>query len=243
MSTQRMFNGSITADALVDQLAARFNETHYRTQVNHGNETALIQIGSQHGSPLTINVADTSGGVLVTMSSEHNWLDRASDVSERIERAASGNLVSLLSMVPDVLAEMKKDNLAPAIWDAVNDICSLTRALAGEKNAPANPKVCLFCQTANPPENELCMACGAALPMDWPRVCPKCGRGHTSDALFCQALRHTLDSRIRIGLLKRWTGVELFYSAPPDDNIALLLPAVNFRTRLADDSGLIIWNC
>jgi hypothetical protein len=34
---------------------------------------------------------------------------------------------------------------------------------------------------------ELCMAYGAALPVDLPRVCPKCHRAHTSDALFCQA--------------------------------------------------------
>jgi hypothetical protein len=186
MPAQRMFNGHITASALADQLAARFNEAHYQTRVSTGNGTALIQIGSHHGTPLTVDVADTEGGVLVTMGSDRDWLDRASDVSERIERAASGNLVSLLSMVPDVIAEMKKDNIAPAVWEAINDICSLTRSLAGEKNAPANPKVCLFCHTANPPENELCLACGAALPVDLPRVCPKCGRGHTSDALFCQ---------------------------------------------------------
>ena len=187
MPSQRMFNGQISAEALADQLAARFSEAHYQTRVNRGNGTALIQIGSSHGTPVTVDIADTSGGVLVTMGSERDWLDRASDVSERIERAASGNFISLLSMVPDVIAEMQKENIAPAIWDAINDICSLTRSLAGEKNAPANPKVCAYCQTANPPENENCLACGAALPLDLPRVCPRCGRGHTSDALFCQA--------------------------------------------------------
>ena len=187
MPAQRMFNGHITASVLVDQLAARFNEAHYQTHITQGNGTALIQIGSPHGTPLTVDAADTDGGVLVTMGSDRDWLDRASNVSERIDRAASGNLLSLLTMVPDVIAEMKKDNLAPAVWDAINDICSLTRSLAGEKNAPANPKICRYCQTANPPENELCLACGAALPVDLPRVCPKCGRAHTSDALFCQA--------------------------------------------------------
>ena len=187
MTSQRMFNGHITAGVLANQLAARFNEAHYQTRISSGSGTALIQIGSSHGTPVTVDIADTDGGVLVTMGSERDWLDRASDVSGRIERAASGNFISLLSMVPDVIAELQKENIAPAIWDAVNDICSLTRSLAGEKHAPSNPKVCVFCQTANPPENEQCLACGAALPVDLPRVCPKCGRGHTSDALFCQA--------------------------------------------------------
>jgi hypothetical protein len=187
MTSQRMFHGNISADALVDQLAARFNDAHYQTRINRGSGSAMIQIGSRHGTPVTLDVADTTGGVLVTMGSDRDWLDRASDLSERIERAASGNLVSLLSMVPDVIAEIKKENISPAVWDAINDICALTRSLAGENNAPVNPKVCSFCHTANPAENESCLACGAALPVDLPRVCPKCRRGHTSDALFCQA--------------------------------------------------------
>ena len=187
MTTQRMFNGHITAQAMVDQLAARFNDAHYRTRVEHGDGTALIQIGSPHGTPVTLNIADTDGGILATMGNDRDWLDKTSDISERIERAAAGNPISLLSMIPDVMAEMKKDSLSPLIWDAVNDICALTRSLAGENHAPKNPKVCLFCHTANPPENESCASCGAALPSDLPRVCPKCGRGHTSDALFCQA--------------------------------------------------------
>ncbi len=186
MAVQRMFNGHITAAALADQLAARFNERHQRTHVTQGRGTAMVQIGSQHGTPLTLNSAETEGGVLVTMSSEQNWLDRMGDAGELLERAAR-NPFSLLTMLPDVMAEGQKKSLAPDIWTAVDDICGLTRALAGEKHAPRNPKVCPHCQTANPPELELCQACGAPLPVDLPRVCPKCGRGHTSDALFCQA--------------------------------------------------------
>ncbi len=185
--SQRMFHGYITSAALADQLAARFTERHYRTSIQQGAGTALIQIGSKHGTPLTVNIADTQGGVLVTMSQGRDWLDRAGDVGEMIERSASGKPASLLALVPDLIGELKKDNIAPEIWDAINDICAMTRSLAGENKAPRNPKVCHYCQTANPPENELCQSCGAALPVDLPRICPKCGRGHTSDALFCQA--------------------------------------------------------
>lgn len=186
MAVQRMFHGHITAAALADQLAARFNERHQRTQVTQGNGTSMVQIGSQHGTPMTLNIAETEGGVLVTMSNDQNWLDRLGDAGEWLDRAAR-NPLSLLTVVPDILAEGQKKSLVPEIWSAVDDICALTRALAGEKNAPGNPKVCTHCQTANPPELEICQSCGAPLPVDLPRVCPKCGRGHTSDALFCQA--------------------------------------------------------
>ncbi len=186
MAVQRMFHGQITAAALADQLAARFNERHQQTHVAPGQGTARVQIGSPHSTPLTLNIADTQGGVLVTMSSDANWLDRLGDAGERLDRAAQ-NPFTLLTALPDILAEGQKKSLAPDIWSAVDDICGLSRALAGEKNAPRNPKLCTHCQTANPPELEQCQACGAPLPVDLPRVCPKCGRGHTSDALFCQA--------------------------------------------------------
>jgi hypothetical protein len=183
---QRMFHGGIHADALADQLAARFNDRQHRSLVERTGETALVQIGSQHGTPVTIHIADTEGGVLVTMSRDRDWLDRIADSSELLERSAS-NPFSFLAALPDIIGEINQENIGPQIWDAINDICALTRALAGEEDSPQNPKVCEFCGTANEAENEQCKACGAALPVDLPRICPKCGRKHTSDALFCQA--------------------------------------------------------
>jgi len=185
-SNQRLFHGSISAVALADQLAARFSDRQHHTTIANQGETSLVQIGSKHGTPVTIHIADTSGGVLATMSRDRNWLDKAGDASELIERAAS-NPISLLAMIPDMVGELAQENIAPQIWDAINDMCALTRSLAGEKGGPQNPKVCEFCGTANDPSLELCTSCGAALPTDLPRRCPKCGRGHTSDALFCQA--------------------------------------------------------
>ncbi len=183
---QRMFHGGIHSIALADQLSARFNDRQHRVSTQIQGDTALVQVGSKHGTPVTVHIVDTEGGVLVTMSRDRNWLDRVADSSELIERAASSPL-SLLALVPDVLGEMKQENLAPLIWNAINDLCALTRSLAGEEKSPHNPKICLFCGVSNDPDQAVCVACGAALPTDLPRICPKCGRGHTSEALFCQA--------------------------------------------------------
>jgi hypothetical protein len=184
---QRMFHGTLSAEALADQLSAQFHERHYRTSIQRGNGTALVQIGSEHGTPATVHIADTAGGVLVTMSRDRDWLDKAGDMGGMIERATAGNPLSLLTMIPDLIGEMQKENITPAIWNVINDICALSRSLAGEKNAPGNPIPCPYCQHANPPDSGACQACGAPLPVDLPRICPKCSRAHTSDALFCQA--------------------------------------------------------
>jgi hypothetical protein len=185
-TNQRMFHGGIHSTALADQLAARFNDRQHRVSVEAQGETALVQIGSKHGTPVTIHIADTEGGVLVTMSRDRDWLDRMADSSELVERAASSPL-SMLALVPDVIGEMKQENITPQIWNAINDLCALTRSLSGEDKGPRNPKICNFCSVSNDPDVNECVACGAALPTDLPRICPKCGRGHTSEALFCQA--------------------------------------------------------
>ena len=185
-ANQRMFHGGIRAAALADQLGARFNDRQRRVKVQSQGDTALVQIGSKHGTPVTVHIADTDGGVLVTTSRDRNWLDKMADSSEMMERAASSPL-SLLAMIPDIVGELNQENIAPKIWDAINDLCALTRSLAGESSAPGNPKVCEFCGTSNDPDLDICFSCGGALPVDLPRVCPKCSRKHTSDALFCQA--------------------------------------------------------
>ena len=181
-----MFHGGIRAAALADQLAARFNDRQHKTNIRASGDTALVQIGSKHGTPLTVHMADTQGGVLVTMSSDRDWLDRTADASELLERAATSPL-ALLAALPDIIGELKQENVAPQVWNALNDIFALTRALAGEMDAPLNPKICPYCGIANDPQYETCVGCGGALPADLPRACPKCGRKHTSDALFCQA--------------------------------------------------------
>lgn len=185
-TNQRMFHGQISASALADQLCARFNDRQHRVSTQLQGESALVQIGSKHGTPVTVHITDTSGGVLVTMSRDRDWLDRVADTGEFLERAAT-NPLSLLALVPDVIGELKQENIAPMIWDTINDLCALTRSLAGELNGPKNPTVCIYCGRTNMLEQEECASCGASLPVNLPRLCPKCNRSHPSDALFCQA--------------------------------------------------------
>lgn len=121
LTHQRMFHGEISAAALADQLAARFNDRQRKVSITQTGASSLVQIGSKHGTPVTVHITDTSDEVLVSMSRDRDWLDRAGDVSEMLERAAS-NPISLLAMVPDLTGEMSQENIAPQIWDAINDL-------------------------------------------------------------------------------------------------------------------------
>jgi hypothetical protein len=40
---------------------------------------ALIQIGPKHGTPFTVHIADTVGGILVILSRDRDWLNRVAD--------------------------------------------------------------------------------------------------------------------------------------------------------------------
>lgn len=183
---QRMFHGGIKASALADHLVAKFNDRQHRTHLELKGESALVQIGSVHGTPITVHITDTTGGVLVSMGRDRNWIDKIADASDIFERASS-NPISLISVFPDIFGEFNKGNLAPKIWNTIYDICALTRSLAGENNAPENPIICEYCKTKNDPEYTSCISCGGELTIHLPRICPKCQRNHSSDALFCQA--------------------------------------------------------
>jgi hypothetical protein len=183
---QRMFHGGITSSALADQLAARFNDRQHHIFLESKDESSLLQIGSKHGTPVTINISDTIGGVLVTMSRDSNWLDKLADAGDIFERAAS-NPISLIASIPDIAGELSKVNLSPQIWNAIADICALTQSLAGEINAPKNPIICGYCRTINDPGSIACISCGGDLQIQLSRVCPKCQHGYTSEALFCQS--------------------------------------------------------
>ena len=116
---------------------------------------------------------------MVTMSCNRDWLDRVADANEMAEGEAISP-ISLPVMILDVIGELKQENIGPQIWNAINEIC----ALVGEKNAPTNPKMCEYCRPANDHEREQCSAYGAALPVDLPRSCPKCGRAHLRCAVL-----------------------------------------------------------
>lgn len=183
---QRMYHGYLSAPIAAEQLAVRFRDRFHQVTLEQTSESALLTIGSPHGTPVAVHLANTTGGVLVTMGHGPSDLSKLGDAAGVLERAAT-NPLSFLSLFPDALAEAQKKNIIPQIWAELEDIFSMARSLAGEQNAPKNPRICPFCQTANPPELDHCSACGGVLPPDLPRVCPKCNRGHTSDALFCQA--------------------------------------------------------
>ena len=130
-NNQRMFHGGIKAAALADHLSARFNDRQHRTHLEVKGESALVQIGSKHGTPITINITETAGGVLVTMGRDRNWLDKIADASDIFERASS-NPISIISAIPDIVGEINKGNLAPLIWNTFYDFCALTLSLGGD---------------------------------------------------------------------------------------------------------------
>lgn len=112
-SDQRTFPGGIRSAALTDQLFGRFNDRQHYVTIKGQVDTALVQIGSKHGTPVTVHISDAEAGVLVAMSHDRDWLYKLADSSKLIERATS-NLLSLLAILPDVICELKQKEPHPA---------------------------------------------------------------------------------------------------------------------------------
>jgi hypothetical protein len=52
-----MFHGGLRSAALADQLSARFNDRQHRVSYQLQIGTALVQIGSVHGTPVTVHTS------------------------------------------------------------------------------------------------------------------------------------------------------------------------------------------
>lgn len=62
-----MFHGGIKAGILADHLTARINDRQHRTHNKSKGGSALVQIGSKYGTPITVHISDSTGEVLVTI--------------------------------------------------------------------------------------------------------------------------------------------------------------------------------
>ena len=61
LSLLRMFHGRIRAVALADQLAARFTDRQHHVKIERYADSALVQIGSKHGTPITVQTRPVEG--------------------------------------------------------------------------------------------------------------------------------------------------------------------------------------
>ena len=185
---QRTYRGEIDPDAMADALVTQFNGTDLMAQKVGQGEHFLVQIASREwewGGPqtaLTVGLAQTEGGVEVTMG-QQRWLGAVADLAQT-GLMALVNPLSLIGRIDDIARSVSGLTLPQQVWEAVEHYCNSVGASLGLR-AEETIVTCPYCGVGNPIGAPKCSACGAGLGEFQPRSCPQCGLVVEHDAHFC----------------------------------------------------------
>lgn len=175
---QKFFHGDITPDSISQALISNFNRGNYQVQqIGEGNQIA-VQIAThnyqQSGGPtaLSVHIQRIPDGVTVKLG-QQAWFGVAASIGTTA-LAAFRNPFSLISRLDDLAQDVESIKLHDEVWNVIESTC---RALGSgfEFSDRFKRYVCDYCDTANPPGEPRCIACGAPLGGIQPTTCKFCG--------------------------------------------------------------------
>lgn len=157
---------------------ANFNRGNYQVQqIGTGNQIA-VQIATPHfqqsggATALSIYLQQVTDGVSVQIG-QQAWFGVAASIGTTA-LAAFRNPFSLISRLDDLAQDVESIQLHDEVWSVIETTC---QAMGGSYELSNRLKryVCDYCNTANPPGEPRCIACGAPLGEIQPATCKYCG--------------------------------------------------------------------
>lgn len=185
---QRIYHGNITNKDLARAIIAHFSHGNLHVQQFGTDESLVVQIAStpfaRSGgkTALSVSLQNVEDGVLVDVSKQA-WLGIAASLGISTI-AAIRNPLNLLNRLDDIAQDIEYIQLVENVWSVIDNTA---RSLGSgfELSERLNRYVCDYCNTANPPGEPRCIACGAPLGDIQPRTCPKCGYVLTQNEKKC----------------------------------------------------------
>lgn len=175
---QRIYHGKITNKDLARAIISNFSHGNLHVQQFGTEENLIIQIAttpyarSGGKTALSISLQNVEDGVSVDVSKQ-TWLGIAASLG--ISTIATiRNPLNLLNRLDDIAQDIEYMQLVENVWNVID---GTARSLGSgfELSERLNRYVCDYCNTANPPGEPSCIACGAPLGDIQPKTCPKCG--------------------------------------------------------------------
>jgi len=175
---QRIFHGNLTPDDFAQALVANFNRGNMEVQQISNNDKVTVQIASSRFSSaggrtaLSVILQPVADGVSVTLG-EQSWLGIAGNMGATI-LSVLHNPFSLINRLDDIAQDAENIQLVDEVWKVIGDTA---RSLGSGYQLSDNLKryICEYCNTANPPGEPRCIACGAPMGDVQPQTCPNCG--------------------------------------------------------------------
>ena len=185
---QRIYHGNIRNSDLSRAIVAHFSHGNLQVQQIGSEDHLIVQIATspyaRSGGKTALNVSlqNVEDGVAVSVSKQA-WLGIAASLGFSTI-ATLRNPLNLLNRLDDIAQDIEYVQLVDNIWQVID---STARSLGSgfELSERLNRYVCEYCNTANPPGEPRCIACGAPLGDIQPKTCPHCGYVLNKDEKYC----------------------------------------------------------
>jgi hypothetical protein len=185
---RRIFHGNITSSSIAQALAGTFQRGNLRTQLLGEDDDLIVQISSRPGASsggqtaVTVHLKKVEDGVLVEIG-EQSWLGVAASLGATAISTLF-NPWNLIGRLDDIAQDIENIQLIEKVWQTINKTVK-TAGASMQLSERLLRLSCNYCGTANPVGEGNCIACGAPMGMNQPRVCPKCGFVVLRDEKVC----------------------------------------------------------
>ncbi len=175
---RRIFHGKLTPLDISRSLMGHFHRGNLRVQHFGDAQRAVVQIASTAvassggQTALSATILQVEDGVSVELSKQ-NWIGIAASLGVSAI-AVFKNPFNLLSRLDDIAQDFEYLRLTDEIWKVIEGTAQALGATT-ELSERLRRVPCAYCNTANPPGEPRCLACGAPLGDIQPRTCRKCG--------------------------------------------------------------------
>ncbi len=175
---QKVYHGPFEPQDIAQELIAFFNRGNYQVQQFGEGDQIAIQVATTRfqssggQTAFGISIQKFQDGISVSMG-QQAWLGVAASLG-LTALAALRNPLSLLGRLDDVAQDVESLQLQQAVWQVIDD-AARSMGSGFELSNRLRRIACLYCNTANPPGESNCIACGAPLGDIQPVTCKNCG--------------------------------------------------------------------
>ena len=178
MPTTRIYHGEINPSDIARDLIAHYNRGSYQVQQIGRDPQIAIQIAthqhSQSGgqTALTITIHRVEDGISVQVGKQA-WMGVVASLGVTALQALR-NPFALIGRLDDIAQDIESLQLSEEVWEVIERTVR-QYGLGKDLSDRLKRYACPYCNTANPPGEGRCIACGAPLGDIQPRTCLNCG--------------------------------------------------------------------
>jgi hypothetical protein len=192
---RKIFHGTLNHNQIARSLAAKFHRGNLSVRIFGEPQRSVVQIATS-GMPssggrtaMNVIVQQVEDGVSIQVG-QQDFLGVAASLGASA-LTVFRNPLSILGRLDDIAQDIESLRLSEEVWRTIEETAAAANATT-ELSERLRRLPCNYCNTANPPGEPRCIACGAPLGDIQPRTCLRCGFVVLKDERVCPNCRTPL---------------------------------------------------